>query len=76
MLKLRLLSAAIIISALVGLLYLDATCSPTLPGVWLLPLAVLAAMLMVYELLDLWRDRPDRPPAWPVYAGALADRRS
>ena len=47
------------------------TCSPRCPGVWLLPLALVAAVLMVYELLDLWRDRPDRPPAWPVYAGAL-----
>ncbi len=71
MLKLRLLSAAIIISTLVGLLYLDATCFPTLPGVCLLPLAVMAAILMVYELLDLWRDRLDRPLAWPVYAGAV-----
>ncbi|MHB8970464.1 MAG: phosphatidate cytidylyltransferase [Pirellulaceae bacterium] len=69
MLKLRLLSAAVIISALVVLLYLDTTCSPTMPGLWLLPLAVLVANAMAYELLDLWRNRPDRPPAWPVYAG-------
>ncbi len=71
MLKLRLFSATVIISALVGLLYLDATCFPTLPGICLLPLAVVAAMLMVHELLDLWRDRPDRPLAWPVYAGTI-----
>ena len=70
MLKLRLLSAAVIIAGLVVLLYLDATCSATMPGIWLLPLAVLAANAMAYELLDLWRDRPDRPTAWPVYTGA------
>jgi phosphatidate cytidylyltransferase len=69
-LKLRLLSATVIIAALVGLLYLDQTHPWGAPGVWLLPLAVLVAVLMVHELLELWRERPDRPAAWPLYIGA------
>ncbi|MHB0957377.1 MAG: phosphatidate cytidylyltransferase [Pirellulaceae bacterium] len=71
MLKLRLLSATVLICGLVGLLYLDGTAAGSWPGIWLLPLAVIAALLMVYELLDLWTDRPDRPLAWPLYAGVL-----
>lgn len=71
MLKLRLVSAAVIISALLALLHLDAHHAPWgAPGVWLLPLALAVAVIMVYELLDLWRDRPDRPTAWPLYVGA------
>ncbi len=31
---------------------------------------MLVAVMMVYELLDLWRDRPDRPAPWPLYVGA------
>jgi len=37
LLKLRLLSATVIISALLGLLYLDAKHPCGAPGVWLLP---------------------------------------
>jgi phosphatidate cytidylyltransferase len=70
LLKLRLLSATIIISGLLGLLYLDAQYSWGAPGVWLLPLALVVAVMMVYELVDLWRERSDRPTAWPLYVGA------
>lgn len=70
MLKLRLLSAAVILAGLFGLLHLDFHYPWGAPGVWLLPLGLLAAVLMVSELLDLWRERPDCPPAWPLYVGA------
>jgi phosphatidate cytidylyltransferase len=69
-LKLRLLSATVIIAGLVGLLYLDYQYPCGAPGVWLLPLAMIVAVTMVHELLDLWQARPDRPAAWPLYIGA------
>jgi phosphatidate cytidylyltransferase len=71
LLKWRIVSATVIIAGLVGLLFLDFTYPLGAPGVWLLPLVLAASALMVYELLDLWRDRPDCPAKWPVYAGAL-----
>ncbi len=70
MLKWRLISAAIIISGLTVLLYLDYNFPLKAPGVWLIPLAVVAALMMSFELLDLWAERLDRPVAWPVYTGA------
>lgn len=70
MLKWRLVSSIVIIVGLLVLLFLD-HCYPLIfPGMWLLPVAVIISLLMVQELLGLWRDRPDRPIAWPVYAGA------
>lgn len=70
MLKWRLVSAAVIITGLLGLLHLDFHYPLGAPGVWLLPLAVVVSVMMVYELLDLWRDRPDLPLRWPVFLGA------
>ncbi len=72
MLKWRLLSAACLISGLLGLLHLDFHHPLGVPGVWLLPLALLVTAMMTYELLDLWQAREDRPVAWPVYFGALS----
>jgi phosphatidate cytidylyltransferase len=70
LLKWRLLSAAVIISGLLGLLHLDFHHPIGTSGVWLLPLAMIVSVMMVYELLDLWRDREDLPSRWPVYVGA------
>jgi len=70
LLKLRLLSATVIIAGLAGLLYLDYQHPCGAPGIWLLPLAMVVAVMLVHELLDLWRERPDRPTAWPLYVGA------
>lgn len=56
MLRWRLLSAAVLISALIGLMWLDA--HEVLwgrPGFWLLPVAVLFLGLGTLELLDLFR---------------------
>ncbi len=71
MLKWRLLSAAVIISGLLGLLHLDFH-HPVLgvAGIWLLPLALVVSVMMVYELLDMWSERVDLPSRWPVYVGA------
>jgi phosphatidate cytidylyltransferase len=70
MLKWRLISSAVLISGLVTLLYLDSSFPLGGTGIWLLPLAIIVSQMMVYELLDLWRERQDRPTPWPVYLGA------
>ncbi len=70
-LKWRLISAAVIISGLLGLLHMDFH-HPLLgvAGIWLLPLALVVSVLMVHELLDMWSDRHDLPSRWPVYVAA------
>ncbi len=70
MLKWRLISAAVILSGLLGLLHLDFHHPLGTSGIWLLPLALIVSVMMAYELLDLWSERPDRPCAWPIYLGA------
>jgi phosphatidate cytidylyltransferase len=65
----RLISAAIIISAFAGLLTLDFVFAAAVPGLWLAPLALVAGLLLAGELLDLWRDRPECPAGWVVLAG-------
>jgi phosphatidate cytidylyltransferase len=71
LLKWRLISAAIIISGLTLLLYLDFHYPLRAPGIWLIPLAVAASLMISYELLDLWSERADRPAGWTVYSGSL-----
>jgi phosphatidate cytidylyltransferase len=68
-LKLRVLSASVLLTGLTGLLYADWRWAGSLPGIWLLPCAILISHLMARELLDLWRDRLDRPIAGILYAG-------
>ncbi len=70
MLKWRLISAAVIISGLLGLLHLDYHYPLGASGVWLIPLALIVSVLMVQELLDLWSARGDLPARWPVLLGA------
>lgn len=71
MLRWRLVSAAIILSLLLGLLHLDFHYPLGAPGIWLLPLILVATLLIAGEMLNLWRDRPDRPARWPVVCGSL-----
>jgi phosphatidate cytidylyltransferase len=70
-LRLRLISAAIIIGVLAGLLTLDFVFATQAPGLWLAPLALIASVLLASELLDLWRDRPERPSTWVVIGGVV-----
>ncbi len=70
MLKWRLISSAVIITCLLGLLYLDYHYPLGGPGLWLLPLGIIGSLMMAFELLDLWRDRADRPVRWPIYVAA------
>ncbi len=71
MLKWRVISATIILAILFGLLHLDFYNPLGAPGIWLFPLIVVAAGLIVQELLDFWRTRDTRPAAWSVYLGTF-----
>jgi len=70
MLRWRLLLGTLFIALLVGLCWLDHRA--TIPGVWLLPLAILAVVLSTAEMLDLAGAVGLRPPAWPVYLANIA----
>lgn len=66
----RLISAGVLITPLLVLLYLDFHYPVGARGVWLLPLALVISVMMVHELLSLWRPRPDCPLGWPLYVAA------
>jgi phosphatidate cytidylyltransferase len=68
MLRWRLLLGALIIAALVVLCWLDNRAT-AMPGAWLLPVAIAAALLATKEVLDLAAVAGMRPLRWTVYAG-------
>jgi phosphatidate cytidylyltransferase len=67
MLRWRLLLGTLIIAVLVALCWLDIDAE--VPGLWLLPVAVLVVLLASREFLDLAALAQLRPLRWPVYAG-------
>lgn len=69
MLRWRLLLSVVFISGLVGLCWLDWHASR--PGIFLLPLAIVAAGLAASELLAMFRKRGHEPLAGVVYGGVL-----
>ena len=69
MLRWRIILGAILIAALMGLCWLDDNVGR--PGIVLLPLAVVLAMLAAGELLAMIRQRGYDPLAWVVYGGTL-----
>jgi phosphatidate cytidylyltransferase len=69
MLRWRLLLGTLIVGALVALCWLDFQANT--PGVWLLPVALVAAVLATKEVLDLAALAQLRPVQWPVYVGNL-----
>jgi phosphatidate cytidylyltransferase len=69
MLRWRLLLGILLIAALVALCWLDHRA--TLPGVWLLPLALVATVLATKEVLDLAASAQMRPVGWAAYCGNL-----
>jgi phosphatidate cytidylyltransferase len=76
LLRWRLLSASIIISILVGLLYLDfqlgKESSLGMPGLVLVPIGLVIAMLAVGELLSMLRCTDLQPLGWTSYVGTAA----
>lgn len=69
MLRWRLLLSVVFISGLIGLCWLDWHASR--PGIFLLPLAIVAAGLGAGELLAMFRKRGHDPLAWVVYGAIL-----
>jgi phosphatidate cytidylyltransferase len=69
MLRWRFLLGTVIVAALVGLCWLD--WRATRPGIVLLPVAFVLAILAAGELLAMFRKRGYDPLAWVVYGGAL-----
>lgn len=67
MLRWRLFLGTLIIAALVAICWLDYRA--TMPGVWLLPVAVVAVVLATKEVLDLSALAGLRPLRWTVYVG-------
>lgn len=69
MLRWRLILSVVLIAGLVGLCWLDWHAAR--PGIVLLPLAIVVAMLAAGELLAMFRKRGHEPLAWVVYGGTL-----
>ena len=70
MLRLRLLSAAVILLVLFALVWLDYQRTYVrVEGVWLLPIFVVITVLATEEVLSLLAAKGWRPVAWPLYAG-------
>ena len=70
MLRLRLTSAAVILSVLVTLVWLDAR-QMVGYGVWLLPVLLAVSLLATEEVLSLLKAKNYQPVAWPIYLGNL-----
>jgi phosphatidate cytidylyltransferase len=69
MLRWRLFLGTLIVAALIGLCWLDQ--SAKTPGAWLLPVAVVAAILAAKEVLDLAALAGLRPLRCAVYGGNI-----
>jgi phosphatidate cytidylyltransferase len=67
MLRWRLVLGTVIIAALAGLCWLDHLAS--LPGTWLMPLAVIFVILATQEASQLMAAGGAQPRAWTVYCG-------
>jgi phosphatidate cytidylyltransferase len=69
MLRWRLILGTVIVAALVGLCVLDYRALP--PGIYLLPLAIVASLLGAGELIAMFRKLVQTPLAWSIYVGTL-----
>jgi len=68
-LRWRLILGVLLVAGLAGFCWLDAHAS--LPGVYLGPLAFVAAALAAGEMLRMFRAQGHDPTAWTVYVGTL-----
>jgi phosphatidate cytidylyltransferase len=69
-LRWRLISAAVILSALVSLVWLDSRLTVNY-GALLLPVMLIVSLLATEEVLSLLRAKHYEPAAWPIYLGNL-----
>jgi phosphatidate cytidylyltransferase len=68
-LRWRLFVAAIILVPLIAALVADYRANFGIPGLWLIPVGLTAAMLATAEMLAMLKGKGHRPVAWAVYAG-------
>lgn len=66
----RLISAAVILSVLGALVWLDARQTVGY-GVWLLPVVLIVSVLATEEVLSMLKAKNYQPVAWPIYLGNL-----
>ncbi|QDT72137.1 phosphatidate cytidylyltransferase [Lacipirellula limnantheis] len=69
MLRWRLILGVLLVAGLAGLCWLDA--HAPWPGLYLGPVAILAAVLATGEMLRMFRAQGHEPTAWPAYVGTL-----
>lgn len=69
MLRWRLLTAAIILGPLVGLVYADFHFNFGAPGLLLMPIGLAAGLLAAGEILEMLKAKGHDVVAWPVYLG-------
>jgi phosphatidate cytidylyltransferase len=67
----RFISAAVIISVVIAVCWLDVRWNFGRPGLWLTPLAVVFVVLATREVLNLLRAQGLQPIGWIVHAGTL-----
>ncbi|MFO0884688.1 MAG: CDP-archaeol synthase [Pirellulales bacterium] len=67
MLRWRLLSAFIIVTAMLSLVAMDQRTSN--PGIWLAPVLLTLSIMGTEEVLWLLKSQGNRPVAWPIYLG-------
>lgn len=73
MLRWRLISAAVILSVLLTLVWLDfRQVVFGIPGIWLFPVLLGVSLLAAEEVLGLVESKDVRPVAWVVYLGTAA----
>jgi phosphatidate cytidylyltransferase len=69
MLRWRLLLGTLLVAAIIGLGWLDARAS--VPGIWLVPIALGVALLSGQEMLELVTPTGIQFSSWPVHGGNL-----
>jgi phosphatidate cytidylyltransferase len=69
LLRQRLISAAIVLTIVLTLVWADYSHNFGAPGIWLAPLALVLALLATGEYLAMCRNAGLTPIAWPMYAG-------
>jgi phosphatidate cytidylyltransferase len=70
-LRWRLISTAVLLTAIVLACWLDFNHNFGHVGVWLAPFCIALTVLACYEVLELFRSREFRPLGWAVYVGSV-----
>ena len=71
MLQKRLIASFLIIAPVLAVFWLDTNWNFGLPGIWALPVCLLASLAIATELLAMTRDRNPGATSWVVYVGTI-----